>query len=77
MLGNVAEYVEIPGEPPGRQADRVRRELRRRSRRRHLQRAQSQTADWNSTDPQNPKSKWWLSDGPFVGFGSCASSETE
>ncbi len=27
-----------------------------------------QTPDWNVTDPQNPKSKWWLSDGPFAGF---------
>jgi formylglycine-generating enzyme required for sulfatase activity len=25
-------------------------------------------ASWNSSDPQIPKSKWWLSDGPFVGF---------
>jgi len=24
--------------------------------------------DWQSTDPQIPKSKWWLSDAPFVGF---------
>jgi formylglycine-generating enzyme required for sulfatase activity len=23
---------------------------------------------WQSRDPQIPKSKWWLSDGPFVGF---------
>lgn len=23
---------------------------------------------WNETDPQIPKSRWWLSDGPFVGF---------
>lgn len=23
---------------------------------------------WNSTDPQDPKSRWWLSDGPFAGF---------
>lgn len=23
---------------------------------------------WNQTDPQIPKSKWWLSDAPFVGF---------
>jgi formylglycine-generating enzyme required for sulfatase activity len=23
---------------------------------------------WNETDPQLPKSRWWLSDGPFVGF---------
>ena len=27
-----------------------------------------QTEDWNSTDPQDPKSSWWLSDGTFVGF---------
>jgi formylglycine-generating enzyme required for sulfatase activity len=23
---------------------------------------------WQETDPQVPKSRWWLSDGPFVGF---------
>lgn len=23
---------------------------------------------WNSSDPQVPKSRWWLSDAPFVGF---------
>jgi formylglycine-generating enzyme required for sulfatase activity len=23
---------------------------------------------WNDTDPQIPKSRWWLSDAPFVGF---------
>ncbi len=23
---------------------------------------------WNATDPQIPKSKWWLSDAPFIGF---------
>ncbi|MEW6074314.1 MAG: SUMF1/EgtB/PvdO family nonheme iron enzyme [Planctomycetota bacterium] len=23
---------------------------------------------WNATDPQVPKSPWWLSDGPFAGF---------
>ena len=27
-----------------------------------------QTRAWNSTDPQIPKSTWWLSDGPFAGF---------
>jgi hypothetical protein len=34
-------------------------------------RAQSrvkQTPDWNSSDPQFPKSKWWLADCTFVGF---------
>lgn len=23
---------------------------------------------WQETDPQMPKSRWWLADGPFVGF---------
>jgi hypothetical protein len=23
---------------------------------------------WNKSDPQIPKSKWWLADGGFVGF---------
>jgi formylglycine-generating enzyme required for sulfatase activity len=27
-----------------------------------------QTPAWNVTDPQDPKSRWWLSDGNFVGF---------
>jgi formylglycine-generating enzyme required for sulfatase activity len=28
----------------------------------------AQTRAWNQTDPNMPKSKWWLSDGPFAGF---------
>lgn len=27
-----------------------------------------QEPSWNETDPQLPKSRWWLSDAPFVGF---------
>lgn len=27
-----------------------------------------QTSAWNERDPQLPKSTWWLSDAPFVGF---------
>ena len=27
-----------------------------------------QDPSWNERDPQLPKSSWWLSDGPFVGF---------
>lgn len=26
------------------------------------------SASWNASDPQIPKSKWWLADGGFVGF---------
>lgn len=29
---------------------------------------QSQIPKWNENDPQNPKSKWWLSNAPFVGL---------
>jgi len=28
----------------------------------------NQDPTWNQRDPQLPKSRWWLSDGPFVGF---------
>jgi formylglycine-generating enzyme required for sulfatase activity len=28
----------------------------------------TQDASWNERDPQLPKSRWWLSDAPFVGF---------
>jgi len=27
-----------------------------------------QDESWQANDPQSPKSKWWLSDGPFAGF---------
>ena len=27
-----------------------------------------QTSQWNVTDPQNPKSRWWLADGKFISF---------
>ena len=28
----------------------------------------AQEDSWNERDPQIPKSRWWLSDGPFIGF---------
>ncbi|MEO8478186.1 MAG: SUMF1/EgtB/PvdO family nonheme iron enzyme [Gemmatimonadota bacterium] len=28
----------------------------------------TQQPSWNKTDPQIPKSRWWLSDGPFAGI---------
>jgi formylglycine-generating enzyme required for sulfatase activity len=68
MLGNVAEYVTVPTDPPdakpvacGGSYDDKPEDVTPTARKR-------QNPDWNSTDPQNPKSKWWLSDGPFVGF---------
>lgn len=34
-----------------------------------------QHESWNERDPQLPKSQWWLSDGPFVGFRLARSIE--
>lgn len=34
-----------------------------------------QDDSWNERDPQLPKSRWWLSDGPFVGFRIARSIE--
>ena len=30
--------------------------------------SQPDTKDWNESDPQIPRSIWWLADGPFIGF---------
>jgi formylglycine-generating enzyme required for sulfatase activity len=64
MLGNVAEYVTgNEGKPMacGGSYDDDAKDITCTARK-------TQNPDWNSTDPQNPKSTWWLSDGPFVGF---------
>lgn len=34
-----------------------------------------QDSTWNERDPQLPKSRWWLSDAPFVGFRLAASRQ--
>ncbi len=64
MLGNVAEWCTgADGKPVVRggsyndNADKV-----------HPGARAVQAPDWNATDPQDPKSKWWLADAPFVGF---------
>ena len=38
---------------------------------------QTQQPKWNQTDPQNPKSLWWLSDAPFVGFRVVCEGDSE
>ncbi|MFT5285749.1 MAG: sulfatase activating formylglycine-generating enzyme [Planctomycetota bacterium] len=32
---------------------------------------------WNASDPQLPKSKWWLANGPFAGFRVVCEAETK
>lgn len=64
MLGNVAEWCQGTDGTPvvrgGSYIDRAARVDCRTSAR--------QTPAWDATDPQNPKSQWWLADAPFVGF---------
>jgi hypothetical protein len=64
MLGNVGEWVVgRDGEPVvkgGSFLDEAQ-DVTCASRKK-------QTVAWNATDPQLPKSAWWLPDAPFVGF---------
>jgi formylglycine-generating enzyme required for sulfatase activity len=64
MLGNVAEWcVGVDGKPVVRggsfkdPAEKV-----------HPGARELPSPDWQASDPQVPKSKWWLTDAPFVGF---------
>jgi formylglycine-generating enzyme required for sulfatase activity len=64
LFGNAAEWVTVPdGDPVTRggsfrdAADAIGPAARA-----------LQDDSWNERDPQLPKSRWWLSDGPFVGF---------
>jgi formylglycine-generating enzyme required for sulfatase activity len=64
LLGNAGEWVTgVDGTPWLRggtfqdRADSITTSSRARQR-----------PSWNQTDPQVPKSRWWLSDGPFAGF---------
>jgi formylglycine-generating enzyme required for sulfatase activity len=64
MLGNVAELVVAEdGKPTVRggsfRTDAADLECSWRK---------TYTPAWNATDPQFPKSEWWYSDGPFIGF---------
>lgn len=64
LLGNAAEWVTgadgtpwLRGGSYRTTVDALAPDLRER-----------QVPSWNATDPQDPKSRWWLSDGPFAGF---------
>ncbi|HTL31262.1 MAG TPA: SUMF1/EgtB/PvdO family nonheme iron enzyme [Tepidisphaeraceae bacterium] len=64
MLGNVGEWViNVDGNPVvmgGSYTDE--------SEEVGPSKFKTQKESWNVTDPQNPKSRWWLSDAWFVGF---------
>ncbi len=64
MRGNAGEWVDVAGDEPVvmggafNDADDAA----------HCGARRRQTAAWNASDPQLPKSEWWLSDAPFVGL---------
>ncbi|HYD02133.1 MAG TPA: SUMF1/EgtB/PvdO family nonheme iron enzyme, partial [Phycisphaerales bacterium] len=64
MLGNVAEWVD------GRDGRPVTKGGSFRDEPAMLTVAGRVPTDpaWNRSDPQVPKSKWWLADAPFIGF---------
>jgi formylglycine-generating enzyme required for sulfatase activity len=64
MLGNVGEWCTDPDHKPALRGGSYREEapdVNPAARR-------LQEPSWQMADPQIPKSKWWLSDGPFAGF---------
>ena len=64
VFGNAAEWVTTPDDTLVVRGGSFRDESGRVG---PASRA-VQDASWNERDPQLPKSRWWLSDGPFVGF---------
>jgi formylglycine-generating enzyme required for sulfatase activity len=64
MLGNVGEWVINPDGNSvvigGSYVDEAEDVA--------CDKVKTQKPNWNITDPQNPKSRWWLSDAWFVGF---------
>ncbi len=64
MLGNVGEWCSGPNRARllcgGAFLDKAKDV--------HFGARKVQTDAWNQTDPQIPKSKWWLTDAPFAGF---------
>jgi formylglycine-generating enzyme required for sulfatase activity len=64
LQGNVAEWVD------GRDGKPVTKGGSYQDAAEQLKVEARQPSDpaWNASDPQMPKSQWWLANGPFVGF---------
>ncbi len=64
ILGNVGEWAtDMEGKPVlcgGTFMDGIAKQ--------NPKTRQRWSPEWQATDPQMPKSRWWLSDGSFVGF---------
>ena len=63
LFGNAAEWVATPDGTLATRGASFRDPADRVGTAKSVQ-----DESWNERDPQLPKSRWWLSDGPFVGF---------
>jgi len=71
MLGNVQEWCVAPdgkGVTRGGSYRDSAEKLKASNR-------APETRAWNNSDPQIPRSKWWLADAPFVGFRIVCNTE--
>lgn len=64
MLGNVAELVVAEDGQPTIRGGSYRTDAADLD----CGWRKTYTPAWNAADPQFPKSEWWYSDGPFIGF---------
>jgi len=69
MLGNVAEWT-LDAETPGTNWPLILKGGSYRDEAAALQPSARLLSDkkWNARDPQIPRSKWWNTDAPFIGF---------
>jgi formylglycine-generating enzyme required for sulfatase activity len=67
LLGNLSEWTYTPSRE-NRRVLRGGSYQTGRSKVRCSARIEEKTQAWKRTDPQLPRSKWWFSDAPFVGF---------
>jgi formylglycine-generating enzyme required for sulfatase activity len=68
MIGNAAEFVEDPNPDEEQLPFAWGGSYRTEATEAHCDARIQQTSAWQMSDPQLPKSTWWLSDAPFVGF---------
>lgn len=71
MLGNVQEWCATPN---GKGVTRGG-SYRDGAEKIKASRRETEPRAWNNSDPQIPRSKWWLADAPFVGFRIVCDSE--
>jgi formylglycine-generating enzyme required for sulfatase activity len=68
MLGNVQEWVITPGATEEDKPNTRGGSYRSRAAAVNPSLRIPYSSGWQERDPQDPKSRWWLSDGPHVGF---------